>query len=77
MKIVFNIFALFVALLSFGQTPQNVDRGSDRGINIWESTEALIFVVACIVLLIVARKWDKIIHAFRDKFAANKEEENK
>lgn len=75
MKILVNIFAFFVTFMSFGQTPQNVDRGTDRGINIWESTEALIFVIVCIVVLIVARNWDKIIHAVRDKYAADKDEE--
>lgn len=75
---------LIVALLStvffvmnlFGQIPQNVNpEAGGEGKSLWDSTSAIIFVVAIILLLIIGRTWSKKVHEKRDEMSRKDKEE--
>lgn len=76
-KLIITLLSTLVLVMNvFGQIPQNVNpEAGKEGQSLWDSTSAIIFVVAIILLLIIGRTWSKKVHQKRDEMSRKDKEE--
>ena len=75
-KLMIIVLGVFFSVLNLlGQTPQNINLGDDENKSLWDSTSAIIFAAAIILLLIVGRTWSKKVRQKRDEISRKDKEE--